>query len=172
MGLVEDPNDHYVTGLWTFTGTIELPANSVEDQQVKVGTQVASNKLIHLHKAIHTQSQAGDVVTAREIVHVCKFAGTVEYVQVAIDDAPTGGDKAYVVDVRKSTGGGAWATILSASVSIGSSATSRTISNPTVSSASLVAGDMLAVVVTASGSTGTQGRGLNVTVAVSERTLA
>jgi hypothetical protein len=171
MGQVRDPNDHYLTGLWSFVGTVELPANSVEDATVKVGTQIDHEKLIHLHLASHQQSQAGDVVTARHIIHVCKFAATIEYVQVCIDDAPTGGDKQYTVDVRRSTGGGAWTTVLSAVVTVNSSSGNRTVVLPTVSVINLAAGDLLAAVVTASGSTGTQGRGLCVIAAVAERTL-
>lgn len=102
-----------------------------------------------------------DVFIATEVCNLASF-------KVFNSTAPTGGDKAFTVDLQKSTGGGAFATILSAVITRNSSDTDRTTETATISSAALIAGDVLRVVVTASGSTGTQGSGVTAQIMVEQ----
>jgi hypothetical protein len=135
---------------------------------VAAAAGIAASKLVH-HFPVSLSQAAGSVVASEtRVVHIAKAAGTIAYVAVVTDTAPTGGDKAFTVDVKKSTGGGAFASVLSAVVTVNSSSTSKTPQAGTVSVAAYAAGDVLEIVIAASGSTGTQGYGPCVTVYLQE----
>jgi hypothetical protein len=163
-------SDVTITGRLTVQGDASLPAGVIFDANIPNGQNISYEKVEALIIASHAQSQAADVATAREIVHRFAKTGSVESVIVAIDDAPTGGDRLYTVDVRKSTGGGNWTTILTAVVSVSASDTSRTAKAGSVLTPNCVAGDLIAVVVAPAGSTGTQGKGVRVEVRCAEIT--
>ncbi len=89
-----------------------------------------------------------DVFIATEVCNLASF-------KVFNSTAPTG-DRSFTVDLQKSTGGGAFATILSAVITRNSSDTDRTTETATISNAALIAGDVLRVVVAyTAGTTGT-----------------
>ena len=72
------------------------------------------------------------------------------------------------VDIKLGSQGVAFATILSGVVTIDNTKANRQVVDGTISTLTAVAGDTLEVVVAASGSTGSQGQGLSVTVTVRE----
>jgi hypothetical protein len=77
---------------------------------------------------------------------------------------PTGGDFVKV-DLKKSTGAGAFATVLSAVITLNSGSTLLVAQAAALSNAALTTGDQLAIVVTTSG---TSGVGLGVDLVVRE----
>ena len=99
----------------------------------------------------------------------CGRLPTVVAVDVVCVDAPSGGDKAFTVDVLKANEGTPTpATILSGTVSYSSTQSDCDVEPGTISSASLADGDTLLVQVALSGSTSTQGQGLVVTITLRE----
>lgn len=160
--------DFHVAGTITSTN-IALPSASVGDSQVIAAAGIAASKLEHQHSLSATQAQGTDVVTATTLVHlVTGTTGTIERVNVLPITAPTGGDKEYTVDIQKASGTGSPATVLSSVVTVDSSSVDKTEQAGTISVSSLLDGDWLQVVVTASGSTGSQGQGFLVNVVIRE----
>lgn len=149
--------------------SMTLPAASVGNSQVAAGANIDATKLVHQHALHYGQDAGADVVSKTHELHIVYgTAASVASIEVVASTAPTGGDKAFTVDLQKSTAGGAFATILSSVITFNSSSVSRVKQSGTIASASLVAGDILRVIITASGSTGSQGQGLCVTVNVRE----
>ena len=72
------------------------------------------------------------------------------------------------VDLQKSTGGGAFASVLSAPLALNSTNTLLVPTAATITTASLVKGDILRIVITVSGASGTHPQGLVVTVDLAE----
>lgn len=120
----------------------------------------------------HYQQVRGTAVvadTGRTIWVVGGSTATVKRISAVIDGAiATGGDRTVNVDLQKSTGGGAFATILSATIQFTSADTIRTVKAGSLSSTSLVAGDLLQIVVTVAGAAGNQAQGLTVMVDIQE----
>ncbi len=83
-------------------------------------------------------------------------AGTLVDFSVWIEVVGTGGGMSVTVDLKKSTGAGAYATVLNASTAV------RTQVQGTITSAAYVAGDIFEAVVTATAGGGTLPTGLSV----------
>ncbi|HZT79628.1 MAG TPA: hypothetical protein VFA26_05385, partial [Gemmataceae bacterium] len=115
-------------------------------------------------------SQTGPVVSDTHYLRIVRGANaTVLALQAAITEAvATGADRTVTLDLQKSTGGSAFATILAAPVQFTSGSALRAVSAAVISSASLTAGDVLRLVVTAGGSAGAQAQGLAATVTLRE----
>lgn len=162
--VIRDSVDRVMSGVWTFTNQINLPANAIDEGSVKASAKfAAANQVARFAKS--TEQKTGTaVVTETRLVHVAKYAGKLDSVEAAIAAAITG-DNTVVIDVQKSTSGGAFATILTSTLTIDSSTAVRTATAATVDATKddYVAGDLFQVVVTAAG-TGTQAQGLNITV--------
>lgn len=165
------PGDVLVGGNFQ-SKTFTLPANSVTDTSVASGANISYLKLTHMVMADYAQDSGADVATKTNVIYACRstLGATVFDVAVIIDTAPTGGDKAYTVDVKRSTGGGAFATILTGVVTVNNSSTTRSVNVASISgtTCTLVQGDILNVVVTTSGSTGSQGQGVRVVARIAE----
>jgi len=120
--------------------------------------------------------------TATDATTVAAFTGTLgaihytgDVVEVSVTPitAPTGGDLEFTVDIRKSTGAGAFATILSSVETVDNTSTTRTAQYATLSGTpTLARGDLLQLVIAVSGSTGAQGIGVNVTIRYRENPTA
>lgn len=152
------------------SGLLYLPAGSVGDAHIDATDPLSTNKVTHQHAATYAQASGAVVADATQLFYIARATGTIAAMKVAIDTAPTGGDKAYTVDLKKSTGGGAFASILSAVVTVNSSSTSLSVVAGTLSTATYAASDIFEIVVDASGSTGTQGYGVCVLVEFEEGT--
>ena len=164
-----DGNDYVWSGNHVFAGTVSLPAQTVEDADVKTAANLSETKLQHRAHSTHRQKTGTDVVTQTEIVHIAYRGEVVLAVQITVDVKQTAGDKTVTVDVKKSTAGGAFATILTGVFTISTASTSKTTYNATLSGTpTLIAGDLLEVVATAAGSTGDQAQGLHVDVVTAE----
>jgi len=140
--------------------TIPIPSGSITEAALKSTFRLPAAKGIHHFGKEHRQLGGADVAAKTDLIHIASYAGSVVAFKVVTITAPTGGDKAFTVDLKKSTGGGAVATILSAVVTVNSTSTSLVVQSGTISSADYVAGDIFEVVVAVSGSTGSQGQGV------------
>lgn len=152
--------------------TMTLATSSITDANVASAAAISYLKVTHMLLASYAQDSGADVATKTNVIYASRAAsGAVVFdIAVAIDTAPTGGDKAYTVDVKKSTGGGAFSSILTGVVTVNSSSTTRSVvvASITGTTCTLAQGDILNVVVTTSGSTGSQGQGVRVMARVAE----
>lgn len=145
-----------------------LPAGTVKADDIEAAAGVEATKLEHQHALHYDQAAGSDVASQTRLLHTFRAPARLVDVQVCCAVAPTGGDKAFTVDIKLGSQGVAFATILSGVVTINSTKADREVVDGTISTLTAVAGDTLEVVVAASGSTGSQGQGLAVTVTVRE----
>jgi hypothetical protein len=158
-----------VNGSFNCTGTMQIPSGTVNDDDVAADADISAVKLRHQHQPATGQANGADVVSRTETVWVAQAAGTIEEVLVRPETAPTGGDKQYTVDVKKAADGStSFTTVLSSVITVNSSSANGTKQDGVLSVVSYNAGDALQVVVTASGSTGSQGQGLTVALKLRE----
>ena len=122
------------------------------------------------HRNVKTYQQAGgaDVVAASSYVYTAAAAGKLSGVDVFVDTPPAGGDKGYTLDVKKSTAGGAFTTVLSSLVTVNSSTSLRSVVAAVIASVAYVGGDSFKVDVALIGSTGSRGQGVLVTLTFDE----
>ena len=123
------------------------------------------------HRYALEYEQSGTVAAdTGKVLRVVKGAtGVIRAMQALVWSAvATGGDRTVNVDLKKSTGGGAFATVLSATIQFTSASSLRAASAGVFSDTSLQAGDILQIVVTVAGAAGAQAVGLHVSVTVAE----
>jgi len=154
-----EPSDFYCAGTITAKNNIPSPA-TVGDTQVIAGAGVAATKLQQQYECRYDQPVASTVVADGRMVHQVYGAVANLVAFQALVVTPPVGAMTISVDLQKSTGGGAFATILSAPISITSATAARTAVTAAIANAGLIAGDVLQVVVTVAGASGTQGLGL------------
>lgn len=152
-----------------FGQTPELPDGTVDNDAVVSLADIDAAKLEA--ETIITYSQTGTIVAATEYVHIVRgSSGTLVALEAAITETiATGGDRTVDIDIQKSTGAGAFATVLSATIQFDSADVLRTLSAGAFSSTSLTDGDLLAIVITVAGSAGNQAEGLIATLTVREK---
>ncbi len=155
-----------------------MPQVTVDMPKFVKDSLVADDAAIQAHKLIHKQSidkelfiPATTIAAYTSILHIVRGGeGTLLGFEAAICGTVPTGDHTVTVDLKKSTGAGAFATVLSSTIGFDSSSVLRTavaaVINPV--SLSLVDGDILEVVVTVAGSTSSQGAGLSVTLTYEE----
>lgn len=153
-----------------FAGGMALPDNVVGNAQVLDLTDIAATKLQHRNHINYAQVGGADVVDATVIVHLVRATGVVRSIRVRPGTVPTGGDKTVSVDVQKAgNGSNSWTSLLSSPISFSSSDTDHTLKAGTlIGSPVVAANDAIRIVVDAAGSTGTQGQGLVVDIAIDE----
>jgi hypothetical protein len=162
--VIRDSVDRVMSGVWTFTNQVTLPAQAVDENNLKTAAKLPAAKLVTRFPKDVRQKTGTAVVTQTELIHIAKFAGLVTHVEAVIDAAITG-DNTLSIDVKKSTGGAAFASILSATLTINNATTVRTAVAATIDATKddYIAGDVFEVVITAAG-TGTQAQGIVVSV--------
>ena len=139
----------------------------ITDTQVSaaVADQISHNKVKH---ESHSQlSQTGTTVAATQYIMGARQAGTLRSIRAIITETviSAGSDRTLTIDLQKSTGGAAFATVLTAVISFSESDTTvRTWKSGTFSNASFSADDCFKFVVALTGSTGTAALGLLVTL--------
>ncbi len=109
-------------------------------------------------------SDAGEVYSATIPLEITPAGSTLLAVEASCATAPTGGDKAFTIDLQRGSQADAFATVLSAAITIDSTIDDREVVEGTIADAACSAGEQLRLVIATSGSTGTQGAGLVVTV--------
>lgn len=159
-----------IRGNLTVGGTLvpklfKPPAGSITDAAVEAAAGIQATKLQHQHVFTHRQKTGADVATQTEDLFTVRAAGSVVGVDVVATTAPTGGNKQFTVDVQKGNQSTGFATILTAVVTYDSTKANRQVVEASlIADPSYADGDTIRIVVTASGSTGSQGQGLAVTL--------
>lgn len=151
-----------------FVGTVTLPDGTITNAMVNSGASIAAAKAVHRSPIVYYQAEGSDVASATASIYHARTAGEIVAVEVCPITAPTGGDKQFTVDVKNGDASTAFASVLSAVVTVDNTSVDKTPQTGTVSSATIADGDILQVVVTASGSTGSQGQGVTVVIWVNE----
>lgn len=166
------PDDVQVNGTLSVGTAVNLPTGSIKNAAFSSGAsdRLAASKVVHRFPLNYTQASGGDVATATALLHLAGAAGTIMGIEVRPITAPTGGDKNFTVDLQKAADAGSFATVLSGAMTIDSSSVDATKETGTVDSskAAYTAGTALQLVVTAGGTTGSQGQGVIITVYVEE----
>lgn len=148
--------------VWHFGGGVSAASLALPN------ASLSALMAVHQFPVAYWQASGADVASASVPVHICKEAGSLVAVEVMAVTAPTGGNKQFTVDVQRGNQAGAFSSLLSAVVTIDSSKADRQVVAGSISTSALADGDTLRVVVAASGSTGSQGQGLCVVLAVRE----
>lgn len=163
-------NAVHFAGAVSFGGTFTPPTGSITNASIVASAGIDASKVNHKFPLRYAQAPGSAIVAGTQDLHVVAGAtGAIESVEAAITGAiATGGDRTVTIDIQKSTGGGAFATVLSATIQFDNGDTLRTASAGTVSDADLVDGDILRVVVTVAGAAGAQAEGLIVTLFLQE----
>ena len=169
MSTIRTDVDHVESGAWVFNGTVTLPASSVSETQLTTAALLPAAKLVHRFAKDHRQVTGTAITAKTEHIHIAQYAGIVKAAYADIHAAITG-DNTVVIDIHRSTAAGAFATILSSTLTINSGTVVRTATALTIDATKddYVAGDVFEIIVTVAGS-GTQAQGLNVTVFFEER---
>lgn len=161
------PGDCTVLGTLRCPNGFVPPANSIAGTAITGG--LLAEQMEHQFHVTYVQVGGTDVVDATQTIYLATGAGTIEAVEVRPETAPTGGDKAYTVDVKKAANAStSFASILSAPITMNSSDANGTLNTGTLSTTTYSDGDAFQVVVDATGSTGSQGQGLILLVKLRE----
>lgn len=155
-------------GATQIVGTLNVPAGSITADDIATGADIPTSKTVHRHVLQYSQAGGASVADATVPIHIARgTTGTLIAVEVAILTAAIG-DSTVTVDLQKSTGGGAFASMLTAVVEIDSSTVVRTAGAATLDSTSFTDGDILELIINATAGTGTLPQGLIVTVTLDE----
>lgn len=152
----------------SFGGSVTFSQSSIGSSAIDASNPIVASKLYHRHAAFYSQATGSSVAAATETLFIATADCVVNSVRVFVDTAPIG-VKTFTVDVKKSTAGGAFSSILSSVVTIDSGDTNRSVSVGTLSGTpTLIATDVLQVVVAVAGASGTQALGMGVRVEIDE----
>lgn len=133
---------------------ITLPANAVGDDQVNGTDPITADKLIHQYSPGWSQPNTTATAETR-VIHVAKGPGTIEAFRAG-SIAKNTGDSTVTVDLRKNG-----TTVLSSVITLDNANTNRVVEAGTLSgSPTVVAGDVLEVVIAISAGTGTLATGV------------
>lgn len=148
---------------------VDVPNGQVTNNMI-VGPIDASKLYRHQSWDKELFGPAASVTALTTDAHIVRgTAGLLVGFQGAICGAiATGADRTVTVDLQKSTGAGAFATVLSGTIGFTNASVLRTPVSGVISSSALVAGDILRVIVTVAGSASAQATGLVVTLTYAE----
>lgn len=143
-------------------------AAGIVDAEISASAAIKSGKVQHV---VHIPyGQTGTVVANTVYLGIINKANArVLDFEASITEAiATGADRTVTLDLQKSTGAGAFATILSSALAFNNGDTLRAVKTAAISSADLVDGDQLRFTVTVAGAAGAQAQGLNVALHLRE----
>lgn len=142
---------------------INYPAGSIVNADVNAAAAIAATKLQQQRNITYQQlNGANAAAESKQVYRVNGATATLQAFKASCVGVP-GGDRTCTIDLHKNG-----VSILSATIQLDSGSVAYTAESGTFSSTSLVAGDVLTVVVTVGGSSGTHVTGLLVNVVLAE----
>ena len=132
-----------------------IPDNAIDADALRTKRNFSADLFEHRNPLTYAQNEAGVVASETLGIHIARKAGQFLAVEVMPIVVPTSGS--YTVDVQKGNAATAFATILSAVVTVDNTSVDRTIQVGTISTSTFAAGDAIRIVVTASTPTGSAG---------------
>jgi hypothetical protein len=128
-----------VTGQTSLSGGADIPASDLE----------------HQHRCVYAQPSGSASAAGSSVVHVVDGSvGTLKAFKAGSISACTG-DAAITVNLHKNG-----VSVLSAAIVLDSTNTARVVETGTISSVTVVAGDVLEIIVTVNAGTGALGNGV------------
>lgn len=163
MAIVQTTNgDVFIAGNLS-ARTMSIPADTIDDADIKAAADIAATKLEHQHQKGYAQESDTAAAAEDRVVHaVYGTAGTVVAFEVGVVVACIG-DATITVDLHKNG-----ASILTAAVVLDSGDAAYALVAGTIDTAALVDGDVLEVVITVNAGTGTLGKGVFASVIIRE----
>lgn len=156
--------DLHVSGRVT-SGSLTLPSGVVSNAQIASGTQIDASKSQQQRVVHYALGGPASTVTAdQKVVHVIHGAGAIAGVTAALITPPTTTDT-VTVDIKKGNATTAFTSVLSSVITFSNTSIVRDIQDGSVATPTVADGDLLLVVVTA---TGTSAEGLVVSIVVNE----
>lgn len=149
---------------------IDFPSNTIKNGMCAADMALAASKHIrHQSVDVELYGPATSIAALTKWIHIVRGAtGTLVGFEAAIAVLASDVSRTVTVDLHKSTGGGAFATVLTSTIGFTTSSTVRVPVAAVINTATLVDGDILAIVVTVAGGSGTQATGLMATLTMEE----
>lgn len=170
----EQPSTHYAPetfyGAVTIVGAFYVPDGCIDNEAIgaNASNPIDAEKVERDFFVTHETDVDSAAASFDLVKRICQAAGEVVDVEIAIVTPPTG-DYKVAVDVQH-WNGSSWVSILDAVEDVDSTYTANTRQVITLSgSITLADGNMIRIMGTASGSSGTQGQGLIVQVRCREK---
>lgn len=148
--------------------TMNIPSGTIVNSDVSATAAIGAEKLVHRFPIRYSQNESAVVADAIEGIHIAAAAGTIASIEAVCTSSAPVGAATVDIDLEKSTGGGAFASVLSAAITLDSGNTVRVLEAGTVSSPSYADGDVLRINVDATAGGGTLPTGLVVVVTLQE----
>lgn len=140
----------------------------IVDAEIAANANIQSRKLQHRHRANY--SQDGTIASDIAYIFIARATGSWKSIEAAITETiATGADRTVTIDLKKSTGGGAFASVLSATIVLDSSSVLAVLEAGTFSDTTIADGDVFSLNITVAGVLGNQGQGLVVTAEYDEQ---
>jgi hypothetical protein len=147
------------------------PNGFLTDLMVNANALINDGKMVHRYNLEWPQTGVltTTILNQMQVVLIAQAAGSIRNMQAAILGAiATGADRTVTVDLLRSTGGAAFATVLSAPIVFTNTSVLRALSTAVISAASYLANDFLLLNVVVAGAAGAQAQGLACQVRVAE----
>jgi hypothetical protein len=146
----------------------EAPADSVGNSAIESAAGIEATKVVHQFPVLYEQVTGTAIVAATATVHIARASGTIVSLEGVITGSVTAGDYTATVDLKKSTGGGAFASVLSSTLVFDSGNTVRVLEAASINTTSYIDGDLLQITVAVAGTTGSQSQGLTLVLTLRE----
>lgn len=153
------PEDLRIHGKLT-SKTLQLPPNSIRDQEVSAATLIDATKRDHRHTISVRQGTIADVSA---VVHHFKAAGNVIAIEATCGTAP-GGNREVSIDLKRGNAADDFASALVHPILFDADHNDCEVCRAPVSEFACAIGDVLQVVIDISGSSGTVPTDLVVTI--------
>jgi hypothetical protein len=153
--------DTYVNGNLA-AQTVTLPASAVTNASVVALAGISASKLQHQHRQVYSQPNTTATAVTQVIHHVVGATGTVQAFSAG-SIAIAVGAATVTVDLKKNG-----STMLTGVITLDSANTAYVAEAGTLAGTSVVAGDVLTIVTTATAGGGTIATGLFVSVTINE----
>ncbi len=158
---------------WVFSGRVQFtlmpvfPDGGVTNAKVADSAGIDQSKLQHQHRPFYTQPNTTATSVTIPIWRV--YGATATLIELAVgSEAIAVGAATVTVDLQKSTGGGAFATVLTGILTLDTANTARVAEIAAITTAGAVAGDLFQLVITATAGGGTLPTGLFVFLTLKE----
>lgn len=139
------------------------------DNDIVAGANIAATKTIARERfSIELFGPTTTITALTKLLMIMRQSATLVHAEAIQTVQATGADRTVTVDIQKSTGAGAFASIMSATIGFTNSSAIRTPVAGTFSVPSLVDGDILQAVVTVAGSASAQAQGLLLSLTIDE----
>lgn len=161
---------HIFIGPVSLEGGSKLTDGSIGNDQIAAGADIDASKLIcHFRLPAELCSDAAQVAAVNRYLFTARAGGSLLGVDAAITGAiATGSDRTITIDLQKSTAGGAFATVLSATFGFTHTSTLLVPVPGVIADPEYVAGDIFRAVVTVAGAASAQAEGLGLTLSAAE----